>query len=215
MTRLFALFSVLLILIVGTLNVSDNLEDEYMKYDDYDALSRQLEQLGIHVGEDELKQLFDEGQMDYDQTGISGVLVGLGLGHYDYNTGVWSPTSNQIYAFDIEVFDEENMYSYFLQGVQSIIPDITITDIREDLSGLNEYHDGNRSVSFVCNGHSYSFTLTGMHDWFDFEMLDHMKRVIDAEKCPYKLYCFETNWNCFILFYGPKESADKFKMILP
>ena len=49
-----------------------------------------------------------------------------------------------------------------LVDIESIVPDIEITGIREDLSGLNDDLVGERKVSFLCNGHPYSFTLVGM-----------------------------------------------------
>ena len=144
----------------------------------------------------------------------------MGLGEYDYETSAWTPTSNQVYAFDAEVFDIENMYTLFLQGVQSIVPDITITDIKEDLSGMTfellpsedpyaPATNGTRSVSFLCNGHPYSITLESEGDWFNSQMLDFMDEVLQKENCEKQLYVVTHRFDqMLILIYSTQEHAE-------
>ena len=165
-----------------------------------------LGHLGFSMPRDKLEKLLN-GKTDITSWEWYLVFADIGSGHYDYETDAWTPGSDQLYAFDMEVPEMGTMYTRFLQGVQSIVPDIAITDIREDLSGLNEDFDGRRSVSFLCNGRPYRFDLKGEHDWFDLCMLDHMKKVLEAENCPFRLYAFECDW--IILYYGPQDKAEK------
>ena len=156
-------------------------------------IMEQFDILGVSIERDKIKQALKEYSFDF----------------YNYDTYEWSPLTDQLYAFDLEIFDISHMYTLFLQGVQSIVPDIEITGIEEDLSGLNNDLDGKRKVSFLCNGHPYSFTLVGMHDWFDVNMLDYMQQVIQAENCPYELHYSFTIGQDVALYYGMKEKADR------
>ena len=122
------------------------------------------------------------------------------LGEDNWETGEWKPLTDRLYAFDAEVFDIENMYARCLQGIQSIEPDIVISDVQEDLSGMTEEltepvnpydppTDGVRSVSFKCNGHDYSVTVTSYCDWLNTnEFFPFMNRVLEKEGCTKRLW---------------------------
>ena len=53
------------------------------------------------------------------------------MGEYEFNSYTWTPTSSDVYAFDAEVFDIENMYALFLQGVKAIVPGFDCRDVTE------------------------------------------------------------------------------------
>ena len=169
--------------------------------------AEQVRALGFALSDDVLQSILAEEVFDFHRAGSDAILLALGAGHYDCDTGDWSPFSNEIYAFDEEVLDEDHMYTLFLKGVQAIVPDVVITEIREDLSGLDQCHEGIRSVSFLCNGHPYTFQLKGQRDWFDLDMLEYMASVIDAEGCPFRLYSFEADYQCVTLLYGDQAKA--------
>ncbi len=148
---------------------------------------------------------------------LSTELFDQALGDYDYDKKEWRPLTDRAYAFDVEVFDIEHMYELFLKGIQSIVPDITITDIKEDLSGITEEathrtppYDGTRTVSFKCNGHDYSVTLDSFGDWFNTEMLDRMDAVLNKENCEKQLWVLYFEYDQYIvLVYGSEEDAKK------
>lgn len=160
---------------------------------------------------------------DVTKLSVTELLLTMGMGTYDFETGGWEPISRQIYAFDAEVFDISRMYTLFLKGVDAIVPDIGITEIREDLSGMTEemtplpgsaylLTDGLRSVSFRCNGHPYSVTLTSQGDWFNAEMCDFMDRVLEQEGCPHQLWQVSNQMAApqyEILVYGTREDASR------
>ncbi|MBR2799642.1 MAG: hypothetical protein IKE04_01955 [Oscillospiraceae bacterium] len=154
-------------------------------------------------------QLTREEQMRFQ------LLWAWGAGIYDFDTGNWTPTSDKVYAFDAEVFDIEHMYTLFLLGVQSIVPEITITDIVEDLTGMDEELDGTRSVSFLCNGHPYQMELTSMRDWIDGSSLTLMNQVLEQENCLYRLYEIQDVLDqMVILIYDTPEKAAQMKMLV-
>jgi len=70
-----------------------------------------------------------------------------------------------------------------------IVPDVVITDVQEDLSGMtvemdfskDRSTDGTRSFSFRCNGTPYSLELDSHGDWFNGEALDFMEDVLRKE----------------------------------
>ena len=173
---------------------------------------------------DELKQMLQKKFGGEKQT-VTDILLHLGMGDYDYDTGEWTPRSGRVYAFDAEVFDVGHMYTLFLQGVQSIVPDIRITDIREDLSGMTDgasgsgdgMHppaDGKRSVSFACNGHEYSVELDSYGDWFNEEMFSFMDRVLEKENCPLKLYEFSAHAQFVIVVYTGEAVARQLQELI-
>lgn len=184
---------------------------------------RLLQDLGINISNTVLEAIKKESGAD--QLSATDLLLETGMGDYDYDTGVWTPRSDKVYAFDAEVFDIEHMYTLFLNGVQTIIPDIKITDISEDLSGMTEEltdsedgmsppTDGMRSVRFICNGHEYSFELASCGDWFNNEMFGFMDRVLEAENCPHKLYEFPAACQCVILYYGDEAVASQLSAVI-
>ncbi len=155
------------------------------------------------------------------------ILQETGLGVYDFDTGVWTPTSRQVYSFDAEVFDIPHMYALFLQGVQAIVPDIAITEVTEDLSGVTEellppaegeyeWTDGVRSVSFLCNGHPYSVELQSLGKWLNVDpMLVFMNGVLEAEGCPGRLHAVSHELDqMVILIYDTEERAEQLRQMI-
>ena len=145
------------------------------------------------------------------------LLAELGMGDYDYESGEWTPTSDQVYAFDAEVFDIEHMYALFLKGIQSIVPDIEITDVKEDLSGMTEemstseesgeMTDGTRGISFLCNGHPYAIELTSYGDWMNPEIIDFMNDMLEKENCPKQLHLLPAMDQIAVLVYCTEEQS--------
>ncbi|MBR4359766.1 MAG: hypothetical protein IKP32_04035 [Clostridia bacterium] len=174
---------------------------------------------------DQIKQMF-QSKYESDNQTMFDILLNLGMGDYDYDTGEWTPKSSQVYAFDAEVFDIARMYTLFLQGVQSIVPDVVISDIQEDLSQLTDemipsetwewmQTDGKRSVSFVCNNHPYSIELESWGDWINMNILDFMNEVLEKEGCPNRLYVISHELDQIVMMiYSTQERADMIKALI-
>ena len=180
----------------------------------------QLRQLGFDLTDTVLDSIGRELNCDVSALSVTDLLLGLGLGDYDYSTDQWSPRSSQVYAFDAEIYNIEKMYTLFLQGVQTIVPDIVITDVHEDLSAMTDEmtfeqdsttppNNGKRSVSFVCNGHAYSVELDSYGDWFNNAMFDFMDHVLEKEHCRFKLYEFPAQMQFVIMIYCSESQMEK------
>ena len=157
---------------------------------------------------------FDAGNPEQSEL-IYELLLCEGIGVYDYDALTWTPTSEQIYVFDAEFFNVEGMYTEFLQGVQSIMPDAQITDVREDLSGMNEYLEGKRKVLFEFNGHSYVVTLTSEGDWLNTEIIDFLNQVLKTEGDTNRLHIVSEGWDQLVfLIYGTEADAKALRRLL-
>lgn len=155
------------------------------------------------------------------------LLVAAGMGDYDEDTCEWTPTSREVYAFDAEIFDVSNMYALFLKGVQSIVPDVVITDVVEDLSLTTDDitesddnseppSDGERSVSFLCNGNKYETKLKSYCDWLNMDILSFVNDVLKQENCEKQLHLLtidDFDQMC-VLIYGSEERAKALLSVL-
>lgn len=173
----------------------------------------------------EMLQLY-QTQQDSEERFITDLLIDWGSGDYNFDTGEWTATSNQVYAFDAEIFDIERMYTLFLQGVQAIVPDVRITEVKEDLSGVtddmeeadNPYEppsDGVRCVSFLCNGHPYDAELKSYGDWFNMGMLEFMNQVLEKEGCEKQLHLVAGMMDqMVVLIYDTEEKAARLRELM-
>jgi len=143
------------------------------------------------------------------------LLLCEGIGEYDYDAMVFTPTSDKIYVFDAEFFNIEGMYTEFLHGVQAIMPDAQITAVREDLTGMNAYLEGSRKVFFEFNGHSYVVTLKSDGDWLNAEIIDFLNKVLTTEGYPGRLRIVSDAYDQIVfLIYGTEEEAASLRRLL-
>ncbi|MBQ8555292.1 MAG: hypothetical protein IJ438_05390 [Clostridia bacterium] len=179
--------------------------------------------------QEELAVLYARAGIEYDVDSDVELahlaLLHLGMGTFA-DDGSWTPSSSEVYAFDAEVFDIENMYALFLQGVQAIVPEVTIAEVQEDLSGMRtgtplagllglSWDEGTRRVSFLCNGHPYEKELTNYGDWFDAAMIDYMNEVLLAEGCEHRLHVVSSDYDqLVILIYGTQKQAHMLRVLL-
>lgn len=97
---------------------------------------------------------------DMEESQLIGMLLSnIGHGKFDFTDWSWEPLSDQIYSFDMEVFNTSCMYTTFLQGVRAITDgDLNITDISEDCSKVDfENGCGTQTIQFRCNGKAYQY----------------------------------------------------------
>ena len=144
---------------------------------------------------------------------ITMLLAAVGVGHYDVKTYEWTPTSNIVYSFDVEVFDTERMYTLFLEGIQSINEDeFEITQIREE-AGRREYPSGRetQSVWFLCDKRECFYRAQVNHDWFDVGILDYMNEVLAEAGNPKRLYFMSDGYQECIVFYCTEFWARRFE----
>lgn len=139
------------------------------------------------------------------------LLTEPGLGEYDYDAWTWTPTSKQVYAFDLEVFDVGGMYTQFLQGVQSILGvEPQLTEIEEKVSPIDGEYELH-TVSFLCGGTPYTFDVRVQYDWFNPEMIGHMNEVLEREGSEKRLWATGDGYQTCILFFQTEEWAKEFE----
>ncbi len=201
----------------------------YTKAEDYSKIPAvaEVRKAGLDIKDSVMDQISADFEVDISELSANDLLLVAGIGDLSKGFEHWSPRTDQVYAFDAEVFDIERMYTLFLQGVQAIVPEIEITDIHEDLSKITDEMkpsptypwmetDGLRSVSFLCNGHPYSIELESNGDWFNTKFFDFMDQVLSKEKCTKQLYEFQSMIQYVIVVYTDRTTAEKIdKLIRP
>ena len=196
-----------------------------------------LRSLGIHIPDEmytdikaDLEDYLDtRKQCDFavqvtNASFAADLLIAVGQGVYDYEAYAWTPTSSDVYAFDAEVFDVENMYRLFLQGVEAIVPGFSCGDVQETLKegwGLKNLligggmrAEGVKMVSFRLNGNVYQKDLNYYHDWFDESAVAWINDVLAAEGFPGRLYMLDDGYQGIILIYGDQQRADALASLL-
>lgn len=135
------------------------------------------------------------------------LLTAVSMGHYDYQTGQWTPTSDKVYSFDMEAFDVDNMYNIFFQGIMAISRgQIHITDVAQnDGEG---YYD--RTVSFSVNGAEHKFKAEFGGDWYDIRILDCLNQILAEQRNPNRLYFTTDGYQQMIVFFCNEEWANDF-----
>ena len=167
------------------------------------------------------------------------LLMGIGTGTFDEKTFARTSTSDQVYAFDAEIFDITWMYRDFLEGIGAIIPGFRYTDAKEtiqenerpviDSANAQEYwekyvaslqetgrppSEGTTTVSFILNGHEYRKELDFYGDWFNEDAIGWINEVLSAEGFDGQLYEFFDGGQGLILIYGSLERAEAVQKIL-
>ena len=110
----------------------------------FEEIATQLNELGINGFDQEMISAM---QYSWDQTPAeirkslnktAWLLDAVGMGNYDYETWTYTPSSRDVYAFDVEVVNIEAMYRDFLRGVTAIGDgELEFTEIKEDLENKN------------------------------------------------------------------------------
>lgn len=185
----------------------------------YEEIGEKLETLGIGgIGDetvDGLQKAWDALPEEYRQYSDKTIdlLTALGYGTYDPETWAWSPSSSDVYAFDMEVLNVDSMYTDFLRGVAALGDgELDFADLEENLDRVNwEQGTGKRSVSFTWNGESFCLNAEMMNDWFDVRVLDDLNGIL-APRCGGKqLYFASDGGQMILVFYRDQAWADSFE----
>ncbi len=142
-----------------------------------------LRGFGLEIPEAAARELPPEGA--YWMT-----LESLGCGKYDFDASVWTPSSRQIYSFDSEVPDIENMYITYLKGLQAISEgELTFTEECQDLSAVDwDGPSGKVAVMFCLNGEVCRFDAEFMGDWLDLRIRGAVNEVLARQGCKKRFF---------------------------
>jgi len=228
--KLFSLVACLLLLFVPLMARAGGLEElfgflfgeglEETQYGGMSTMSPQeavkaLREAGLNVDES-----FADTMPDRPCT-VMDVLVALGM--HEPDGAEPAPATRMVYALEAECFDIDHMYTDFLTGIGSIVPEVEITEIREDLSGMTEDMDfsqmpptdGKRSFSFLCNGTPYTCELDSRGDWFNEAAIDFMEQVLRKENCSKQLCVVGTyELQGYLIFYADEETISNVMELL-
>ncbi len=185
----------------------------------FSQLASALESLGIDGITDELVSRLEQSwsgiaeeiraELDMPST----LRTELGSGTYNNGSGVWSPSSSAVYAFDMEVFAPDTMYTDFLRGVSVLGGgELDFTDIEENLDHVDwESGSGTRSVTFSWRGARHNRDAQMMHDWFDLRFADSLNALIAANCGGKQLYFGSDGYQELFVFYCDAQWAAAFE----
>ena len=132
----------------------------------------------------------------------------LGFGSYDFDSYVWSPSSDQVYSLDLEAHEITSMYTNFLRGIESI------GGVELKFSEIEEIHDFNMTepvrLSFLLNGVQCAFELEENFDWYNPEIFDRMNQALEDQGNVKRLYFASDGDVCCVVFYCNSNWADSF-----
>lgn len=168
-----------------------------------------LSKLGLNIPE---RAVTDWDTSEGFVPDFSELLAAAGWGEYDFEKGLWTPSSNQIYSFDGEVYDLENMYVNFLKGLQAISSgELTFSDMVQDNRDVNwEYGWGTVHVSFRLNGRECRFDAEFQGDWLDVLIQDAVNRELEKLGVEKRFYATDGVQGNTI-FFCTEEWARKFE----
>lgn len=131
------------------------------------------------------------------------MLSAVGMGTFGPGLSSWTPARNGVYSFDMEVWNEEKIYTYFLEGVAALgAGELAFTRITEDLSRMDrEAGTGPRSVSFDWNGTRYTMEMTA-------RQLSKIVRDAGGQK---QLYFMGDGYQTGMVFYRDARWAGDFQ----
>lgn len=183
-----------------------------------EEIAVKLKELGIGSFEEQMlqelqskwEQVPEELKASMNKT--TWLLDAAGMGNYDYETWTYTPSSEDVYAFDVEVFNEGAMYTDFLKGISAIgRGDLDFTEVEEDLENVDwEAGTGRRSITFLWKGERYSLEAEVMGDWFDLGVANQLNQIIMERQEGKRLYFGSDGYQNVYVFYRDADWADAF-----
>lgn len=188
--------------------------EQPQKYDEIAELLKKFEISGI-TNEliQELETRYAELPPEIECNKTTVLLMALGEGTFDFSEGTWTPCTNGVYSFDVEIFNLDTMYTNFLRGVSALDKEeLNFQNIQEDTSEVNwEDGTGKRTVSFEWNGKSYTLEAKVQDDWFDLNIASELNKIIIENGKDKQLFFTSDGLQECIVFYRDKEWANSFQ----
>lgn len=127
---------------------------------------------------------------DQDGLDFAQLLTFVGEGNFDFDSGIWTPSSSQVFLFDGEAFDIAHMYCNFIKGLQAISEgELAFSDVEQDDSRVNlEELGGIMEVRYCLNGVECRFDAQFMGDWLDVNIQDAVNRELEKQGIGKRFY---------------------------
>ena len=179
----------------------------------YPELAALLEEFGITGIPNELLEALEQQWKEFPPEALDSMnklallLTEVSMGQYDFKAGIWTPTSDVVYSFDVEALDSGNMYDILFQGIASIAGDqLQISDVRQaDGEG---YYD--RKVYFTLDGIEHCFQAEFGGDWYDTKILDKLNQILEEQKASRRLWFMTDGYQQVIVFFCEEAWAKAF-----
>ena len=154
-----------------------------------------------------------EAMEEWPEAGYGDLLALVGWGEFDPETWEWSPTSNQVYALDTEVFNIDRMYIDFFQGLLSISGgELPITDVVQDDSQVDwDRGTGTFSISLNYGEKPYAFIAEAQSDWLDVGILEKVNNMLKKEGVEKRFYATWNSLQGITVFYQDKAWVRQFE----
>ncbi|GEM_PF-1288282 len=189
---------------------------EWGSQESFADIGAKLKTLGISGITDEFMEDMEKSYSDMDPQALMNktavLLTVLGDGIYNDDLTEWAPDNDSVYAFDMEVFRFEKMYTDFLNGVRAIGNGaLDFQNISENLDDADlENGTGTRQVTFDWNGKTYTLKAEVQGDWFDTKVLDQLNGLIAETGETRRLYAMTDGYQECIVFFCDQSWADSF-----
>ena len=180
----------------------------------FEEIAEILEKIGIEkISEERINNLNEQYGDDFPFEKTPVLLADIGEGNYNFETEEWTPTSKQIFSFDMECYDVENMYKLALEGISSISNgEVTFTNIIDEMKEEEDKdYTGMRKVTFDMNGKTYTFEAEDNRDWYDLEFFNYINSILKEEKNTKQLYFMSDGFQVQIVFYCDMSWAKLFE----
>lgn len=181
-----------------------------------------LEKAGITVSDESFARLkaFDNEISDqFDGYGVGLNYYGVSYSNYfaamlllyegagNIDISAWEPISDEVFAVSEKMWGED-IYKYTLQGINHIVPDVTITDIGDDMGAGGFRH----SVTFTIDGQSYRINESNQESAFNADFLTKINKILREHGSVYDLQTWEFQNNIIILYRDAADAARVFNV---
>ena len=185
-----------------------------------EELAARFEKLGIEGFDEEMVMNLEDYWSEFEDEDlyymdkVADVLWNLGMGEFDEETGDFTPSSQDVYAADVEYFYTDYMYTEFLTGIAALGEgELDFTDISENLDDVDwDAGRGTRTVSFTWEDERYTIEAEVWDDWFDVSVANELNDIIaqnnDSDK---RLYFGYDGYQWLFVFYCDRAWADEFQ----
>lgn len=173
------------------------------------AISQQIESAYATMPEDLRQKL---GYTPDYFSEITDVLAMLGYGDYDPETWAYIPYTDDVYAFDAEMFDVQQSYTDLLLAVGRMSRgEVSLENVEIQMSDeLFERGTGSLPISFALNGNNYSYSAAFEYDWMDVEIIDFVNGILGEQGIGKRIWSMYDLGQGLILFYRDEAWAERF-----
>ena len=183
----------------------------------FDEIGGILRSLDIDIDDKALQQAEDNWNSMPKEVieNIDKVALALsytGNGSYNYDNGIFTPSSDKIFTFDPELYNPDGMFEFFVTGITSINGgDFEISDVWKETVSDNDIESGiyKRNIRFKFNGNEYSYECSIYYDWFDFGIINRINEIIKEEGLQKRIYSVR-DADVAELLYRTPEWAEEF-----